>query len=172
MARRVRTTKNLAKRMDLQYFKQAHPLTQLAAMAVHSGSGCGRWMVRARSAPTARRFTAVGRSPPHTLCWGRKCNVCHVTTLGFFRAKVSDDACDKCHDAPAHHADKVIHTVSCASCHVEHQRSFQLASTDDSSCTQCHANLTNSDGTSQLCARRERFRQTTSGVCSIAARRQ
>jgi len=25
MARRVRTTKNLAKRMDLQYFKQPHP---------------------------------------------------------------------------------------------------------------------------------------------------
>ena len=45
------------------------------------------------------------------LSWESDANVCHVTTLGFFARKVSDDACLKCHDAPAHHADKVTFTA-------------------------------------------------------------
>ncbi len=72
---------------------------------------------------------------------GKKCNVCHVTTLGIFRATVSDDACSKCHDAPAHHADQAAFKASCGSCHVEHKGSLRLASTADASCTQCHADL-------------------------------
>ncbi|MFY9907123.1 MAG: cytochrome c3 family protein [Terriglobales bacterium] len=149
MARRIRTTKNLAKRMDLQYFKQSHPLRSwrlwLSILVPVVAVG---WFVLQR-AHSQKIYSSGPLSAAHAVL-GKQCNVCHVTTLGFFRAKVIDDACDKCHNAPAHHADKVIHTVSCASCHIEHRGSFQLASTDDSSCTQCHANLLTRSGSSQF----------------------
>lgn len=149
MARRIRTTKNLAKRMDLQYFKQAHPLRKwrLWLSILVPVVAVGWFMVQ--RANSQKVYSSGPLSAAHAVL-GKQCNVCHVTTLGFFRAKVSDDACAKCHDAPAHHPDKVTHTVSCASCHVEHRGSPRLASTDDSSCTQCHANLLTRTGSSQF----------------------
>jgi hypothetical protein len=140
MARRVRTTKNLAKRMDLQYFKQAHPLRSwrlwLSILIPVIALG---WFA-AQRINSQKVYSSGPLSASHAV-FGKQCNVCHVTTLGFFRAKVSDDACSKCHDAPAHHADQVAFKVSCGSCHVEHKGSLRLASTEDVSCTQCHADL-------------------------------
>ncbi len=148
MPRRVRTTKNLAKRMDLQYFKQAHPLRSwrlwLSILVPVVAIG---WFA-AQRATSQKIYSSGPLSAAHAVL-GKKCNVCHVTTLGFFRAKVSDDACLKCHDAPAHHSDKVTSTISCGSCHIEHKGSPRLASTQDASCTQCHANLSTRSGNSQ-----------------------
>ena len=140
MPRRVRSTKNLAQRMDLQYFRQAHPLRSwrlwLSILVPVVALG---WFA-AQRVHSQKVYSSGPLSSAHAVL-GRKCDVCHVTTLGFFRAKVRDDACSRCHDAPAHHADQVSFTVSCASCHVEHRGAIRLASTEDSSCTQCHANL-------------------------------
>src|SRR5271167_3074765 len=148
MARRVRTTKNLAKRMDLQYFKQAHPLRSwrlwLSILVPVVAVG---WFA-AQRAGSQKIYSSGPLSAAHAVL-GKQCNVCHVTTLGFFRAKVRDDACSKCHDAPAHHADKVAFTVSCGSCHVEHRGSLRLANTTDTACTQCHADLSTRNGASQ-----------------------
>jgi hypothetical protein len=145
MARRVRTTKNLAKRMDLQYFTQAHPLRSLRFwLSILIPVVALGWFA-AKRASSQKVYSSGPLSAAHSVL-GQRCNVCHVTTLGFFRAKVSDDACSKCHDAPAHHADKVAFTVSCASCHVEHRGSLRLASTGDASCTQCHADLLTRNG--------------------------
>jgi hypothetical protein len=149
MARRIRTTKNLAKRMDLQYFKKSHPLRRwrhyLSILVPLVAIG---WFAIHR-ANSHKIYSSGPLSTAHAVL-GKQCNVCHVTTLGLFRAKVTDDACAKCHDAPAHHPNKVTPTVSCASCHVEHQGSPRLASTDNSSCTQCHANLLTRSGSSQF----------------------
>ncbi len=148
MPRRIRTTKNLAKRMDLQYFRHAHPLRswRLWLSILIPVIALGWFAVeRARS---QKIYSSGPLSAAHAVL-GKKCDVCHVTTLGFFRAKVSDNACSKCHDAPAHHADKVASTISCGSCHIEHRGSLRLASTEDTSCTQCHANLSIRSGNSQ-----------------------
>jgi hypothetical protein len=148
MPRRIRTTKNLAKRMDLQYFKQAHPLRSwrlwLSILVPVVAIG---WFA-AQRASSQKIYSSGPLSASHAVL-GKKCNVCHVTTLGFFRAKVSDDACLKCHDAPAHHADKVAFTASCGSCHIEHKGSLRLARTLDISCTQCHASLSTRNGNPQ-----------------------
>jgi hypothetical protein len=148
MPRRIRTTKNLAKRMDLQYFKQAHPLRSwrlwLSILVPVVAVG---WFA-AQRANSQKIYSSGPLSSAHAVL-GKQCNVCHVTTLGFFRAKVSDGACSKCHDAPAHHADKVVFTASCGSCHVEHKGSSRLASTEDVSCTQCHADLLTRSGNPQ-----------------------
>jgi hypothetical protein len=140
MARRVRTTKNLAKRMDLQYFKHSHPLRRWRLwLSIFVPVVAVVWFVVQR-ANSQKIYSSGPLSVAHAVL-GKQCDVCHVTTLGLFRAKVSDDACLKCHDAPGHHTDKVAFKVSCGSCHVEHRGSIRLASTADKSCTQCHANL-------------------------------
>ena len=146
MARRIRTTKNLAKRMDLQYFKGSHPLRSwrlwlsIAIPVIAIG-----WLVAAR-AHSQKVFSSGQLSAAHAVL-GKNCNLCHASTLGFFHEKVSDDACLKCHDAPAHHPEKVAFTSSCGSCHIEHRASPRLASTRNDSCTECHANLTTRSGT-------------------------
>jgi hypothetical protein len=148
MMRRVRTTKNLAKRMDLQYFSQPHPLRswQLWLSLLIPVVALG-WFAAER-ASSQKIYSSGPLSAAHAVL-GKQCNVCHVTTLGVFRATVSDDACSKCHDAPAHHADKVASTVSCGSCHIEHRGSLRLASTEDASCTRCHADLLTRNGKPQ-----------------------
>jgi len=148
MARRVRTTKNLAQRMDLQYFKQPHPFRtwRLWLSIVVPVIAVG-WFAAERA--SSQKILSSGPLSTAHAVLGKKCDVCHVTTLGVFRAKVSDDACLKCHDAPAHHSDKVTFTVSCGFCHVEHEGSLRLANTDDASCTQCHADLRTRSGNPQ-----------------------
>jgi hypothetical protein len=145
MARRIRTTKNLAQRMDLQYFKQSHPLRRwrlwLSILVPFVAVG---WFAVQR-ANSRKIYSSGPLSAAHSVL-GRQCNVCHVTRLGLFRARVSDDACSKCHNAPAHHADKVTFIASCGSCHIEHRGSPHLAKTDDASCTQCHSNLLTRSG--------------------------
>jgi hypothetical protein len=148
MARRVRTTKNLAKRMDLQYFKQAHPLRSWRLwLSILVPVVAVVWFV-AQRANSQKVFSSGPLAEAHGVL-GKNCNVCHASTLGFFHESVSDDACLKCHDAPAHHADKVAFTATCGSCHIEHRGSPHLASTPNEGCTECHANLTTKSGSPQ-----------------------
>jgi hypothetical protein len=145
MPRRVRTTKNLAKRMDLQYFKQPHPWrTWRLRLSILVPLVALIWFA-AQRARSQKIYSSGPLSTAHAV-FGKQCNLCHVTTLGFFRAKVTDDSCLKCHDAPAHHADKVTFAVNCRSCHIEHKGSSRLASTQDITCTQCHTDLQTRSG--------------------------
>lgn len=145
MPRRVRTTKNLAQRMDLQYFKQPHPFRSWRLwLSVLVPVAAVLWFA-AQRASSAKVYSSGPLSASHAVL-GKQCNVCHVTTLGIFRAKVKDDACLKCHDAPPHHPDNVTFTAPCSSCHVEHRGSLRLANTDNASCTQCHSDLRTRSG--------------------------
>ena len=78
------------------------------------------------------------------------CSSCHVPAGGF-GTKVTETACQACHNAPMHQA-KQTFTPACTSCHVEHQGAFRLAATSDSSCTQCHSSLKTTDGKTQFAA--------------------
>lgn len=148
MARRVRTTKNLAKRMDLQYFRKSHPFRSWRLwLSILVPVIAALWFT-AQQANSHKIYSSGPLSAAHAVL-GKKCEVCHATTLGFFRAKVNDDACSKCHDAPPHHPDKVTSTVRCSSCHIEHRGALRLASTEDTGCTQCHANLSTRNGSPQ-----------------------
>ncbi len=70
MLRRIRTTKKLAKRMDLQYFTQPHPFRSwrlwLSILVPVVGGG----LVRGASEPTGRRFTVADRFRRPMLCSG------------------------------------------------------------------------------------------------------
>ncbi|HTZ95057.1 MAG TPA: hypothetical protein VMB18_01585 [Terriglobales bacterium] len=146
--RRVRTTKTLAKRIDLQYFSRPHPFRRwrlwlsVAIPVVALG-----WFVAQRA--TGQKVYSSGPLSFSHAVLGKRCEVCHVTQAAVFRNEVTDAACLKCHDAPAHHPQQATFTPSCGSCHLEHKGSVRLASTIDASCTQCHGDLHSKTGTVQ-----------------------
>ena len=140
MPRRVRTTKTLAKRMDLQYFSRPHPFRSWRLwLSVLIPVAAVLWFASQRAAGQ-KVYSSGPLSASHAV-FGKRCEVCHVTRNGAFRKEVSDTACLSCHDAPAHHPNKVAFTPACGSCHVEHKGALRLAHTMDSSCAQCHTDL-------------------------------
>ncbi len=143
MAGRTRTTKKLAQRINLNYFKTLHTIPRwrriLSVVFVAVGLGWLGWHgVSGNPAP----YNAGPMGHAHTM-FGQKCAACHVSTAGFQRT-VTDQACLACHDGPIHHAEQTS-VPACGDCHVEHKGVMRLASTSDSACTQCHANLAAKD---------------------------
>jgi hypothetical protein len=137
---RTRTTKKLAQRIDLDYFKRPHPLRHwrfllsaaLPALAVV-------WLAWYGLRSDRRVYSAGSLSSAHAVLT-KQCASCHVTQAGFFSEKVADQKCLACHDGSIHHAAQTF-TPSCVSCHTDHRGPMRLAATSDAACTQCHANL-------------------------------
>jgi len=145
MLRRTRTTKKLAKRIDLQYFARPHPFRtwrfwlSVAVLAIALG-----WFITQRAQGGQKVYSSGQLSRAHAV-FTRQCALCHVTQARAFTAPVTDKACFACHDAPLHHANQTF-TPECATCHVEHKGSTLLQATADAACTQCHADLRTRDG--------------------------
>ncbi len=148
MARRVRTAKSLAQRIDLDYFKRLHPFRRwkfLLSVAVPLVAVV--WVAALGIADHSRPYSAGPMSAAHAFV-GSRCEVCHATTAGFFLRHVKDNACKSCHDGPVHQTRQTF-TPSCASCHTEHRGPVRLADVSDAMCTQCHADLRTRDGHSR-----------------------
>jgi predicted CXXCH cytochrome family protein len=150
MAGRNRTTKKLAQRIDLNYFKRAYPIPRWKRILSIAAAGIGvAWLGWAGLTGKQSAFNAGPLALGHTILTNN-CSSCHVPA-GSFGAKVTETACQACHNAPAHQA-KQTFTPACTSCHVEHQGAFRLAATSDASCTQCHNSLKTTDGKTQFAA--------------------
>jgi hypothetical protein len=135
-----RTTKKLAQRVDLNYFKRSHPFRRWRfRISLAAPLLAVLWLAWYGLTGNSRVYSAGQMSPAHAVL-GAKCDSCHVRTVGFLRAKTSDQACLACHDGPIHHANQTF-TPHCSSCHQEHKGHLRLAATPDVSCTQCHADL-------------------------------
>jgi len=145
MLRRTRTTKKLAKRIDLQYFAHPHPFRRwrfwlsVAVPAIALG-----WFLTQRAQGGQKVYSSGQLSHAHVV-FTQQCALCHVTQAGAFTAQVTDKACLACHDAPPHHANQTF-TPECSSCHVEHKGATLLQTTADAACTQCHRELRTRDG--------------------------
>jgi hypothetical protein len=149
LAIRRRTTKLLAKRHDLDYFKKGSPIRvwqwRLALVALIAALG---WI----SVSAARSSTAFSSGPissSHAV-FGQKCETCHKPAIagtgflpvGFGSSKsVPDSACESCHTVGLHHANQTVATKQCSTCHIEHVGAMHLATAPVSGCTQCHGNL-------------------------------
>jgi hypothetical protein len=143
MAGRTRTTKKLAQRINLDYFKTLRGIPRwrriLSAVFALLGLGWLGWYgLRGSPAP----YNAGPIAHAHSLI-GNKCTACHVSTAGFART-VTDQACLACHDGPIHHTEQTF-SPACSDCHVEHKGAFRMASTSDQACAQCHADLAAKD---------------------------
>jgi hypothetical protein len=148
MAGRTRTTKKLAQRINLDYFKTLHGIPRwrriLSGVFVVAGVA---WLGWHAAAGSPKPYNAGPLAHPHALL-GQKCDACHVSQASY-QNSATDQACLGCHDGPIHHADQTF-TPACSNCHVEHQGTVRLASTSDRACTQCHANLTTTHGASKF----------------------
>lgn len=140
MAGAERTTKSRAQRIDLNYFKRAHPLRRWRFWLSLAGPLVAiLWLAWYGLARDNRVYSGGRMSAAHAVLTA-KCDACHLTTPGTFSVRASDQACLACHDGPIHHANQTF-TPSCSLCHEEHQGHRRLAVMDDSSCTECHSNL-------------------------------
>jgi len=149
LAIRKRTTKLLAKRHDLNYFKKGSPIRmwqwRLAAVALVAAAV---WII-ASSVHSAQAFSSGPISSSHAV-FGQKCETCHKPVIsgagflpvGFGSArKVPDSACESCHTVGLHHANQTVASKQCSTCHIEHVGAMHLAAAPVTGCTQCHANL-------------------------------
>jgi hypothetical protein len=138
--RAKRTTKTIAQRIDLNYFKRpSRWRTWRFALSLALPCLAVVWLAAYGVARNNHAYSSGKMSPAHAVLV-QQCSACHVSKAGFFRAAAADQACLSCHDGPIHHADQAF-TPSCASCHVEHRGRMRLAATADESCTQCHSDL-------------------------------
>lgn len=147
----TRTTKTIAKRIDLSYHKRPHPLRTLRrTLVIGCALAATLWAAFALLARSEKIYSPGPLIASHAM-FEHDCSKCHDGggTGGFLRS-VSDSACLTCHDA-AIHADKQITFVStggprktsanCVHCHMEHKGHDAMLGGNDLHCVQCHDNL-------------------------------
>jgi len=137
---RTRTTKKLAQRIDLNYFKRPTPLKRakfrLSVLLLAIATAWIAW----RGFSKDHRVYSSGRlSEPHAIL-EKECAACHVQMAGAFSAKAADNACLDCHDGPLHHAAQTL-TPGCATCHTEHRGRINIAAASNEACAKCHSDL-------------------------------
>jgi hypothetical protein len=154
LQRRVRTTKTLVQRVDMHYFKYAHPLRQWKTWLMAAAVGLAVvWIAYAAVAGDEEIYSSGPVSEAHAVI-GQQCNVCHLQQTGVFREHVTVEACIACHDGPIHSLREVAaQTPDCGTCHVEHKDILRLAQTDDKNCTECHSDLKVRSGQPEVAAR-------------------
>src|SRR6266851_7417888 len=98
---RTRTTKKLAQRIDLNYFKRSTPFKRakfwlsllLPFLAL-------LWIAEQNIFKDFRVYSSGRLSEPHAVL-EKECAACHAQKSGSFSAKASDSACLDCHDGPS-----------------------------------------------------------------------
>ena len=145
---RTRTTKKLAQRIDLNYFKRPTPLKRskfwlsllLPLLALV-------WITERAIFKDSRVYSSGRLSKAHAVL-ENECAACHVQQAGAFSAKAADAACLDCHDGPVHHVSRTA-ALSCATCHTEHRGRIDIAATGNQACAECHKDLKASRGDTQ-----------------------
>src|SRR5258706_12093682 len=122
---RVRTAKQRAQRIDLNYFKHSHGLKRWRVLLSMGLPIAALLLVSAYVAAGSRTpYSAGPVSKAHAFAEMR-CEVCHTGSAASrkpgdppaaFRAHTTDAACLTCHDAPAHAANQTP-PPACATCH-------------------------------------------------------
>ena len=154
---RVRTAKQRAQRIDLNYFKHARGMKRwriLLSLALPIAAVA--WVSAFAASGNRAPYSAGPVSSAHAFA-ERRCEVCHTGSdtprdvraprdpRPGFRAHTTDAACMACHDAPAHAANQTP-PRACATCHQEHRGRVQLAQTSDGFCIECHGDLKTTQG--------------------------
>jgi hypothetical protein len=160
MSIRQRTTKIVAKRHDLNYFKRMSPIRAwqwwLAAAAL---IGAMVWFGGSMFVDGSAVLSSGPISSSHAV-FGERCELCHVPVIrqtkwtpSFgMRRHVPVSACLRCHVSAPHHPMETMRNPTCGSCHTEHVGAMHLAAVADSGCTQCHAKLESRSGVLRVAA--------------------
>ena len=146
-----RTSKSLAERIDLSYWRHRHPLRRWKWLLSLIAAGLAAlWLLWAAVRGDQRIYEARPVSPAHAM-FANDCKVCHteswqpaarLVSFDSKRRSVPDSACLHCHDGPVHHEQQLAADVpNCAGCHREHRGKSELARVSDAECVACHADL-------------------------------
>lgn len=151
---RTRTTKKLAQRIDLNYFKRPTPFKRAKTLlSVGVPVVALVWIAWHGLARDSRVYSSGRMSEAHAVL-ERQCAACHVEKAGEFSSNAVDSACLACHDGPAHHENQIAAAVpSCATCHAEHRGRIQLSAASEQSCAECHRHLKVASGQVHYAAR-------------------
>ena len=155
---RTRTTKKLAQRIDLNYFKRPTLLKRAKfwlSMALPAIALV--WIAWHAFVRDSRVYSSGRMSAAHAVL-ETECAACHVQTAGTFSAKASDSACLSCHDGPMHHVADT-NAIGCAACHAEHRGRVNIVAVDNESCAQCHRDLKASSAPIRYATRIESLEQ-------------
>jgi hypothetical protein len=137
---RTRTTKKLAQRIDLNYFKRPTALKRAKLwFSVGVPAFALIWIAWHGFASDSRVYSSGRMSAAHAVLEA-ECAACHVQRPGAFSAKASDAACLSCHDGPEHHAYRIA-APDCTTCHAEHRGRVNISAVNDQVCAVCHVNL-------------------------------
>ena len=141
---RTRTTKAVAQRIDLNYFKRATPFKRaklwLAILAPALAVVWSGWHFVGGD----QRVYSSGRLSEAHAVLEKQCAACHVQESGGFSAKAADAACLGCHDGPPHHPEATASgapKLACAECHAEHRGRVRLSAASTKNCAECHGDL-------------------------------
>jgi predicted CXXCH cytochrome family protein len=139
---RTRTTKRLAQRIDLNYFKRPTPYKRAKLwLCVVAPLLALTWIASRSFFHDSRVYSSGRMSEPHAVL-EKQCASCHVQKAGESSSTASDSACLACHDAPPHHPFAVA-APDCATCHSEHRGRISLIATSNQFCALCHKDLRN-----------------------------
>ena len=138
---RNRTTKTVAQRIDLNYFKKATPFKRAKVWLAVSAPAIALVWIGWHVFGHDNRVYSSGRLSAAHAVLEKQCAACHVQQAGGFSATAADAACLACHDGPPHHATNANTRIACAECHVEHRGRVSLVATRNRSCAQCHGDL-------------------------------
>jgi hypothetical protein len=154
---RTRTTKKLAQRIDLNYFKRPTALKRAKFwLCVAFPAFALVWIAWHGFVRDSRVYSSGRMSEAHAVLEA-ECTACHVQTAGTFSAKASDSACLSCHDGPMHHAAQRS-SLACTACHTEHRGRVNIVAAKNESCAGCHRDLnTSAGGASRFVAHIESF---------------
>jgi hypothetical protein len=144
---RTRTTKTLAQRIDLNYFKRptSYKRAKLALSALVPLLALG-WIGWHGFSRDSRVYSSGRMSGAHAVL-EKQCAVCHLQKVGEFSSKAVDSACLGCHDGPVHCENQIKAEVpECANCHLEHRGRVNIRAASNESCAECHGNLKTGDG--------------------------
>jgi len=135
---RTRTTKKLAQRIDLNYFKRPTPLKRAKLwLAILLPAIALVWIAAHFAIRDSRVYSSGRLANPHAV-FETQCAACHVRQADAYSAKAENSACLACHDGPIHHNS---YQNSCANCHVEHRGKVNLSAASNQACAACHREL-------------------------------
>jgi hypothetical protein len=164
---RTRTTKAVAQRIDLNYFKRPTAFKQARSwLAILVPAAALLWVAAGSAISDRHVFSSGPLSRAHAVL-EKQCSACHVRQAGGFAAKAEDSACLACHDGPPHHP-SVAGQSGCAGCHAEHGGRISLAPGAET-CVRCHGELRPAIGTARYA---ERIRAFGDGHPEFRALRQ
>jgi hypothetical protein len=142
--RRIRDTKGVAQRLDLNYLSRASQLlvTRKRATCVLVAAAVLASVPLVLGVGGSRKSLQNGPvSEAHAL-FEQRCEFCHTQS---FRT-VSDKACGQCHEGAQHPAKtvdsgKATAQHACVDCHMEHRGRMRLAAVANARCTECHSEI-------------------------------